>query len=241
LSPSTPLANAYAESKHVSELLLNYAQAKDNLSLSFSRVGQIAGAVDAPGLWNPAEWFPSLVLSSLHIGALPDSLGHMDRINWVPIDKLAEILLEIATGAASTNQLGVFHPVHPHATTWSTLRPWVHAALESLTDRSINIIPAREWIELVKKDMESGVSAGRAEVSSEKLADMLKSNPAAKLVDFYQDFMGLKGDGDGDLGVILDTEKTTEKSDSMRNLEVLKEKWVRKWVQEWVKKAGLTH
>jgi aryl carrier-like protein len=54
-SPSIPLVNAYAESKHISELLLDYAQTKYNLSLSFSRVGQVAGAVDAPGLWNPVS------------------------------------------------------------------------------------------------------------------------------------------------------------------------------------------
>ncbi|KAE8321898.1 hypothetical protein BDV39DRAFT_210265 [Aspergillus sergii] len=58
---------------------------------------QIAGPVRSPSLWNKAEWFPSLVLSSLHVGALPDTLAPaLDRIDWVPSDLLAAILVNLA-------------------------------------------------------------------------------------------------------------------------------------------------
>jgi hypothetical protein len=160
----------------------------------------------------------------------------MDRIDWIPIDKLAETIVEIASHAASkpTDELGVFHLVHPHATTWSTLRPWVHNSLEDITQRPIKIVPAREWIDLVKKDMESGVGTGRAEVSSEKLANMLNKNPAAKLIDFYPGILGLKEDDDENMAVILETVKTQERSERLKSLEVLKEKWIWKWIQEWI-------
>lgn len=78
---SAPFANGYAESKYVSEHLLDHATNKLHISCSFARVGQIAGAVRYAGLWNKAEWFPSLIISSLHVGTVPDSLGQMDPID----------------------------------------------------------------------------------------------------------------------------------------------------------------
>ncbi|KAL4982177.1 hypothetical protein BDW68DRAFT_182807 [Aspergillus falconensis] len=63
---STP--NGYGTSKYVAEHILAHATSPQtrNLRTAFARVGQIAGAANAPGLWNKTEWFPSLVLSSLH-------------------------------------------------------------------------------------------------------------------------------------------------------------------------------
>jgi hypothetical protein len=47
-------------------------------------------------LWNKHEWFPSLVLSSLYVGALPDDIGStLGRIDWVLVDLLAGVLVDL--------------------------------------------------------------------------------------------------------------------------------------------------
>ncbi|KAL5050945.1 hypothetical protein BDW71DRAFT_171957 [Aspergillus fruticulosus] len=87
---STP--NGYGTSKYVAEHILAHATSPQtrNLRTAFARVGQIAGAANAPGLWNKTEWFPSLVLSSLHVGVVPDSMGPtLERVDWAPVDFLA--------------------------------------------------------------------------------------------------------------------------------------------------------
>jgi nucleoside-diphosphate-sugar epimerase len=78
---SAPIKMGYGESKYVAERLLDYAAEKLHIDTRIARVGQIAGPVVLPGTWSKWEWFPSLVISSAHIGALPDSLGSgFDRI-----------------------------------------------------------------------------------------------------------------------------------------------------------------
>ena len=67
--------NGYAESKKVAEHLLDYASQKSGLLCSIARVGQIAGAVDRAGIWSPDEWFPSMIITSAHLSAIPDPLG----------------------------------------------------------------------------------------------------------------------------------------------------------------------
>jgi thioester reductase-like protein len=78
------------------ERVLDYAAEKLFLNVTITRVGQIAGPIYSTGAWNRWEWLPSLVISSLHIGAVPDSLGpSQDKIDWISIDVLAEVLVEL--------------------------------------------------------------------------------------------------------------------------------------------------
>ena len=70
LAVSAPGPNGYAESKYISERLLNHAAQRLSVNASFACVGQIACAVKHAGLWNKAESFPSLAISSLHVGAV---------------------------------------------------------------------------------------------------------------------------------------------------------------------------
>ncbi|KAL8838549.1 MAG: hypothetical protein Q9170_002091 [Blastenia crenularia] len=93
---STVHPNGYAESKYISDLLLQHAPKKLSIACSIARVGQLAGAAQAFGASNPAAWFPSLVISSAHVGALPDSLGpSFDKTNWVPINFAADVIIDL--------------------------------------------------------------------------------------------------------------------------------------------------
>jgi len=97
-------SSGYGESKHIAERLLDHAAKKLNVAVRIARLGQIAGPLHLPGQWNRNEWLPSLVASSLHIGALPQTLGAQTasltraggEIDWVPVDILATIIAELS-------------------------------------------------------------------------------------------------------------------------------------------------
>lgn len=86
----------YGESKYVSERLIEAHSSSSGFTSSVLRVGQIAGPVlSTAGIWNLQEWFPSLLASSKHLGLLPNSLGTMNNISWVPVDILARIIVQL--------------------------------------------------------------------------------------------------------------------------------------------------
>jgi thioester reductase-like protein len=88
----------YGQSKYVAEMILAHASQVLGIQTISVRVGQISGDASRRSGWSLHEWFPSLVVSSLHMGSLPSSLGRMETsggIRWVPIDSVAKILLEV--------------------------------------------------------------------------------------------------------------------------------------------------
>ena len=243
---SAPGPNGYAESKFLSERLLDHAAQKLSIHTAFARVGQIAGPVRHTGLWNKAEWFPSLVISSLHVGAIPDSLGAtMGNIDWVPIDYLADILVDLAVEMprrdppshnAQPKRAKVFHPLNPHPTTWQAIRPIIADELEgiaiALGKRPPRTIPLASWLQRVRKDMET--TAGNHKNNNTTLADsdletLLRKNPAVKLLAFYEDVLGSHEGG----GRSWEMRETMARSKKVRELEGVRPEWVRKWVSEW--------
>ncbi|KAL3494907.1 hypothetical protein BJX62DRAFT_246825 [Aspergillus germanicus] len=155
---STPASAGYAESKYIAERLLSHASEKLNVSAKILRLGQIAGAARSSGRWNATDWVPALVLGSRALGAIPDALdGRGDGggvVDWVPVDSIAKIIVEIGVGYdsqpdfspdskpdgrdgkrgqeyAEGGSISVFHPLNPHRTTWSSLLPSIISALES--------------------------------------------------------------------------------------------------------------
>lgn len=85
--------SGYGQSKLLAEHLFEAANDRFGIPVTICRLGQIAGPVSSEkGMWNTQEWFPSLLLSSKAMGKLPDSLASMDRVDWIPVDILADIL-----------------------------------------------------------------------------------------------------------------------------------------------------
>lgn len=60
-----PAAMGYAESKYVSERLLELATREHSVSAAVIRVGQLAGPVVKDGVWSKQEWLPSVSLTSV--------------------------------------------------------------------------------------------------------------------------------------------------------------------------------
>jgi thioester reductase-like protein len=221
VTTSQPAPNGYANSKYLAEQLLDNAARTHSIRTSFARVGQVAGAVKATGLWNKTEWFPSLVMSSLQVGAIPNSIGStLSRIDWVPIDLLAEVLVDISLREPSPG-CKVFHPLNLHPKTWEEMIPTVVDVLSKSSSNVIEKVSISEWTQRVRRDIEIG---------SEKsdLQALMERNPAAKLIEFFE---GLASAGDDNL---LDTQRTAEESRRLMEIPDVKAEWIRKWLGEWM-------
>ncbi|KAM0152233.1 hypothetical protein ACHAPG_007769 [Botrytis cinerea] len=220
------LPMGYSESKFIAESLLAYAADKfPNLPIIIARVGQIAGPVSTKGIWNKHEWFPSLVLSSIYLGIIPESLDSTDHseIDWVPIDLVADILVELAFNAKSDQIDGakVYHPVNPVLVSWKSLLPTIVATATSGQQNKMSSVPFAKWIERVRKDAEDLHSKINFE-------EMLEKNPAIKLLSFYEGLA--KGRGTS----ILESKRTVQASDKLRGLQGIEKAWVEKWVRGWI-------
>ena len=200
----TASPNGYAESKYLAEQLLDYATQKLAIITSIARIGQVAGAVQHRGVWTKTEWFPSLIQSSLHVGALPYSLdATFGRIDWVPVDNLADVLVEIALSefqgtehedhlahagsiGMARNRSRVYHPLHPNPIMWEAVRGIVAEELSSFSVPPLKVISLNSWLGRVRKAAHhlSGSSQSWAE---EDLEASLQVNPAVKLLDFFEE------------------------------------------------------
>ncbi|KAJ5183863.1 NRPS-like enzyme [Penicillium capsulatum] len=222
--------NGYANSKYIAEHLLAHAVHTRSIKASFARVGQIAGPASAGGQWNKREWFPSLVLSSQHLGVLPDDVGvSMGRIDWVPIDLLASVLVDL--GLSESSELGtveVFHPLSLNLKTWADILPVISKTLTGLSGKTPETVSLSSWVQRVRRDIETaGNDMG---VKDEELKELLEKNPAAKLLEFFEGI----ATKDSDQENILDTQLTAERCDKLRNVGEIKEEWIKKWIEGWL-------
>ena len=244
---ASPARNGYAESKYIAELLLDYASRKLSINTSIARVGQLAGAAKYSGLWNKSEWFPSLILSSLHLGLIPESLGPtFGKIDWVPIDLLAEILVDLALHGRqqqrdepSSDWLRVLHPLNPHHVTWDYVRAIVidEISHSHYSKKPIETTSPESWLQRVRKDIETttatGSNSSENKSADESLKTALELNPAAKLLDFYEAEMFSTSARSG-MGNELEIRETLGRSEKMRELRSVNAGWIRKWVREWM-------
>lgn len=99
---SSSEAMGYAQSKFVAESILKIAHENADLDVTICRVGQIAGPVlRKEGQWSPREWLPSLIASSKTLKRVPEDLGPMNTVDWIPVDICADIIVELLSGASA--------------------------------------------------------------------------------------------------------------------------------------------
>ncbi|KAL4894674.1 acetyl-CoA synthetase-like protein [Aspergillus ambiguus] len=232
IATNNPGPNGYANSKYVAEHIISQAAQTNLVRASIVRVGQVAGAIRTAGAWNRAEWFPSMVLSSLHIGALPETIGGViDRIDWVPIDSLASILTELALGEKSSHYDGVpevLHVVNTNPVAWETMRSWLVDTLSQDCCTRLETIPFESWFKRVRQDAESfRHSEG---IADDELESILQKNPAANLLGFFESMASVSSP----IEDVFDTRLTREKSQTLRTLVGVQREWIEKWVNEWL-------
>ncbi|KAL8725823.1 MAG: hypothetical protein Q9166_007110 [cf. Caloplaca sp. 2 TL-2023] len=201
----------YGESKHIAERLLYRAGLESNVSSTVCRIGQIAGPVYSSGIWNKREWLPSMIASSKYLGCIPSYLGPMDRIDWVPIDQVSQVAVELFTmnRGPATPTTQVFHLVNPSETYWPELLPVIRDYLGP----DVRSVPLSEWVQKLKESL--------------FCVEAIDKNPAIKLVDFFGARVHFNS------SPIMETKLSLEHSQTLRRLDKVRPEQMRVWLEQW--------
>ncbi|KAH8799818.1 putative polyketide synthase [Xylogone sp. PMI_703] len=207
------LPNGYGDAKFVCERMLDETLLKhpDKFRTMSVRLGQVAGSSKS-GYWNHMEHFSFLVKSSQTLKALPDFDG---VLSWTPVDLVAASLGDLVV--SDTEPHPIYHIDNPVRQPWKEMTAVLADALQIPRDR---IIPFGDWIRRVRS------FPGPVEWD----------NPAAKLVDFLEDDFVRMSCG----GVLLDTTKVREHSETMRNVGPVGADVTKRYIQAW-KDSGFLH
>ncbi|KAI5460570.1 hypothetical protein BGZ63DRAFT_248815 [Mariannaea sp. PMI_226] len=220
---SLPLAQGYGESKHVVSSIISRAARLSGLSGAIVRVGQLSGPDDGVAArWNKAEWLPAMVLTSKNLGKIPSSLGGHDALGWVPVNKAAEILLELTMpsfGGSSCDAdrdsgLECHNLVNPQMGHWGDM---VHAIQEYYRTRAkpVERVDFSGWIRELEK----------MEVTETAVARY----PAIKLLDFYRE-MSLQSPR---VNVKYATHLGEARSPVLAELKPVNAKLMESWLRGW--------
>ncbi|CAH0052193.1 unnamed protein product [Clonostachys solani] len=220
--------NGYGESKLVAEHLIYEASRRGAFSASVCRTGQAGGPVDngtVQGEWNRHEWLPTLIETSLHMRALPSELGLCEITDWIPIDRLASMLTDIALlPPLSANACRFYHLVNPTKTSWGAIAPTIQERLTRTCSAEIRICPLSEWVQLLEKtaSLARTVADGPVVHSGRNLRGL-------KLIDFYR---GLVAEAESTQPIWL-MEGALSASPNLRQLPAVGENWMTLWMKQW--------
>ncbi len=221
----------YAESKMLAERLLDTSKA--GVRSVICRVGQIAGPVTEKGIWSKQEWLPSIIASSMYLGRIPNSLGTMDPIDWIPVDSLSLMIKDLIRTTTNKRLLlpnfvdglqsihnrdhnltspRVYHLSNPFATSWSSLLPSVLAAAPGLKTVSLS-----NWVDALRQSTSQG--------------NDLQANPAAKLLSFFEDLQSQASCGA--MPVVLDNRNTIMDCPSLMYIGPINAQMMDNWMRQW--------
>jgi thioester reductase-like protein len=201
----------YTQSKLIAERLVA-ASATSRVKSVICRMGQLGGVADVKAwgekvpAWPRKEWLPAMLASSLRLGAIPCNLVSLERVDWLPVDVAATVLLELAfTASAVEKSCQVFNVVKPRPNTWATLLPSLkqYARLENVS--------LGEWVVRLKRSV-----------------DGAESLPAAGLIEFFE---SVCRDGVGKPAI--ETSKANALSVSLTNAQPITVKLMERWICEW--------
>ncbi|KAI0543404.1 hypothetical protein F4679DRAFT_568949 [Xylaria curta] len=207
--PST----GYGRSKLVASLVLEDMAKAGDFPATIIRVGQIAGSeVETHrGVWNKHEWIPSIIASSLYLKALPGDLGQKSYIDWMPVEKMVDLIFEVAGTS------GYFHGVNPKTTTWTELAPAIQGFYGN--DYIPEVVSFQDWV-------------ARLEESQSNEIETLDRNPSLKLLDLNR-AIASDASTHGQASVVFSTSKTVEKSDTMRCATAITPQMMTQWCKQW--------
>lgn len=206
----TALDMGYAESKKIAERILDTAAAYCEVPVSVLRVGQICGSSKPGGSpWSSREVVPGIIQTSKSIGLVPNDLHQVD---WIPIDTLASIVLELSFHDLKFGRLGKpsYHNiVNPHKVSWSELVPCIQEYCGPGA-KSVSLI---EWIEALRM----------LDTTDPK---ELESKPALKVMPFFS-LIASRGQQ-----VHFDTASSEKASRSMSELKAIDAELIKMWLHD---------
>ena len=203
----------YAESKNVAEHILSVAKERSRVPVSILRVGQIAGPLSTAGVWNRDEWFPSMIETSKSLQCLPN---YVQDIDWIPVDKLATIVTEIASFAVATNKSQTYNIVNPAPVPWLSLLDTVKERL----GRDTKVIELHEWVQMLEKLDGNDV-------------DTIATHPAIKILDFFRGLESEKAEARGNGRPKYCTAHGIAASRTMAGLNPVCSSWMKTWLNQW--------
>lgn len=229
--PELPIADwrasrmGYGQSKLISERLLEDAAKLSGLKTVTCRVGQIAGPIThgTMGSWNKQEWVPSLIASSQYLGKLPKDLGPASEVDWVPVDVLGCVIIEMLlaeTGFGSKKgkrKMKVYHAVNPSSISWKDLI----TSIQKEVGKYLELVSFQEWVAALR----ASIGDGKVNVTE---------NPATKLLEAFFDNLDDKARRFPDvLSAPFEVEQTVKDSKTLRDLTSVCPAWMELWMQQW--------
>ncbi|KKK13219.1 putative NRPS-like enzyme [Aspergillus rambellii] len=218
-SLDSALEMGYGRSKLIGERIVSNARQAGARAFSL-RIGQVSGH-SKRGRWNDSEATPLMIRSALTLKVLP---ALDTTCSWVPVDKLACSMLEIAR-ACSLNHSSddgaefgddsVYNLTNSRTFAWSSL-------LDTLRRNgfAFKTVPFNEWLQRLRESAAQG----------EELI-----NPAVKLADHYESMYG--GSSAATSKTFL-TEKAERDSMTLRNgrLRIIQDGILARYAQDWLKR-----
>ncbi|KAK3196257.1 putative secondary metabolism biosynthetic enzyme [Lecanicillium sp. MT-2017a] len=208
----------YGQSKLVSERLMGHASRTSGLTGAVCRIGQVGGPVDhgEEGSWPAQEWLPSLLLSSRYLNTVPADLGPMDDVDWVPVDRLADIVTELLLSKQDDGSMAFHHVVNPVRKPWKEVMSVVKEKL-----------PSAEPVNIDKWTL-------RLEQSAEEMADAsdVGDNPAVKLLPVFLDVADKAVHLPKARAATLSLKHTIKRSPTLARLEPVNDTWMSLWLKQ---------
>ena len=226
------LPTGYGDAKLVCEHMLTQTLTKhpDRFRAMSVRIGQISGS-EISGHWNPVEHLAFLIKSCHTLKLLPDFEGvgpalplplipnlhtnaRTQTLSWCPVTTVSSTLSDLLLSPHPTPSYPIYHIENPTRQSWKSMIVTLAKELDIPTS---NIVPFETWTRDVRQ------FPGSTE----------KDNPAKKLVRFLEEHFVRMSCG----GLVLDTERAREYSETLRGSREVGEELVRRYLGGW-RKAG---
>ena len=217
----------YGQSKLVAERLLCKSAREWGLVGSVLRVGQLAGPVEhghTHGHWPTSEWVPSLIRSSLHLGVLPDTLGTLSGVDWIPVDLAARAIAELTMATVHRQKHGqtqFYHVVNPGQRQWAEFTPTI---LDSPGSKTVGLTGFVDWVDLVKQSarIDDGLDKGDVD-----------ENPAIRLLDYFSMIRNTLARYPRATATPLDTRQAVRSSPTLAQMRPVSGEWMALWLKQW--------
>lgn len=224
----------YGRSKLIGERIISNARKSGARAYSL-RIGQVSGH-SKKGLWNDTEALPLMIRSCLTLKVLPELPETATTCSWLPVDKLACSILEIATVCASKPAIrqdiahmnpalgeyvddSVYNVCNSRTFTWTSL-----LATLQRSGFVFETVPFDTWLWMLRNSESRG----------EELV-----NPAVKLTEHYGAMYGGSPDCEvGGRSKVFCTEKAERDSLTLRNgrLRIVEDGILAHYAQDWLKR-----
>lgn len=147
------------------------------------------------------------------MNCIPESLTVID---WIPVDELAHIILDLVHTGYETHKSEIFNLVNPKVTDWSNLVPTIQIWFAVAT--KIVAVPFADWIDMLKHVDPND----KNEVASK---------PAVKIIDFYA---ALDSAGTASHSrQIFEIENGLRASKTMATLMPVNKESMETWLRQW--------